>query len=159
MKAFFKVLGWVEDVLCIITTTIMLSLAFSNVVGRYVLGASISFTEEIVCAFFVLMCMIGTCLAIKHRSHLGLSAVTDLLPQKAQKIISVLGSLIGVGLSIGLVIWGYGLVQNQIRLQSVSMTLQWPQWIYSMALPVGAVLMVIRFLEVAYCTLFDKEVI
>lgn len=159
MKAFFKIMGVTESVLCCGCTLIMLSLAFANVVGRYVLHSSISFTEEIVCGLFVLLSMMGTSIAIKKQSHLGLSVVSDRLPEIVQRSLAVFGNLLGAGLSIFLLKLGCGMVKTQIVLQTITATLQWPAWIYGIFLPVGAVFMTIRFLEVAVCRALDKEVL
>ena len=136
MKLFFKLMGFVEAALCCACTTIMIALAFSNVIGRYVLHSSISFTEEIVCGLFVLLSMMGTSIAIRKQSHLGLSALTDLLLKL-----------------------GYDMVHMQMVLGSITATLQWPAWIYGIFLPIGAAFMTIRFLEVAVCRALDKEVL
>jgi len=159
MKAFFKIMGVVEAALCCGCTLIMLSLAFANVIGRYVLHSSISFTEEIVCGLFVLLCMMGTSIAVRKRSHLGLSILSDRLSPKGQKILAVFGNLLGVGVSVFLFKLGCGMVQTQISLQTITSTLQWPAWIYGIFLPIGAVFMAIRFLEVAVCCALDKEVL
>ena len=152
-------MGAVEAILCCTCTLTMISLAFANVIGRYVLHSSISFTEEIVCALFVLLSMMGTSIAIKKRSHLGLSAITDMLPAKMQKVFVVFGNLLGAGISLFLLKLSYDMVQTQIKLETITATLQWPAWIYGMFLPIGAAFMTIRFLEVAVCCALDKEVL
>ena len=120
MKQFFKIMGGIEAALCCTCTIVMLTLAFANVVGRYVLHSSISFTEEIVCGLFVLL---------------------------------------GAGVAVMLIKLGWEMIQTQIRLGSITATLQWPAWIYSMAIPVGGVFMLIRFVQAAVCKALDKEVL
>lgn len=159
MKVFFQIMGALEAAICCACTLIMIGLAFANVIGRYVLHSSISFTEEIVCALFVLLSMMGTSIAIKKRSHLGLSAITDMLPVKTQKIFAVSSNLLGAGISGLLLKLSADMVQTQIKLETITATLQWPAWIYGMFLPVGAAFMTIRFLEAAVCCALDKEVL
>ena len=159
MKLFFKLMGFVEAALCCACTTIMIALAFSNVIGRYVLHSSISFTEEIVCGLFVLLSMMGTSIAIRKQSHLGLSALTDLMPAWLQRVFAVFANLLGAAISLLLLKLGYDMVHMQIILGSITATLQWPAWIYGIFLPIGAAFMTIRFLEVAVCRALDKEVL
>ncbi|WP_325286005.1 TRAP transporter small permease [Dysosmobacter sp.] len=152
-------MGGIEAALCCTCTIVMLTLAFANVVGRYVLHSSISFTEEIVCGLFVLLSMMGTSIAIKYQSHLGLSILTDRLPRRLQSILAVLANLLGAGVAVMLIKLGWEMIQTQIRLGSITATLQWPAWIYSMAIPVGGVFMLIRFVQAAVCKALDKEVL
>lgn len=159
MKTLFKIIGLIESTLCCACTLVMVALAFANVVGRYVLHSSISFTEEIVCGLFVLLSMMGTSIAIKKQSHLGLSVVSDLLSHKGQKVLAVFSNLLGAGISILLFKLGYDMVYMQIKLESITATLQWPAWVYGIFLPIGAAFMTIRFIEVAVCRALDKEVL
>jgi len=159
MKGFFKIMGIVEAVLCCVCTAIMLSLAFANVIGRYVLHSSISFTEEIVCGLFVLLSMMGTSIAIKKQSHLGLSIISDRLPAGGQRVLRVFGNLFGAVLSVFLLYLSAQMVKTQMALKTITATLQWPAWVYGIFLPIGAAFMTIRFLEAAYCYAFNKEVI
>lgn len=159
MKILFKILGFLEDSLCCISIVIMIALAFANVIGRHVLHSSISFTEEIVCGLFVLTSMMGTSIAIKHQSHLGLNILTEHLPEAGKTICAVVTNLLGFACSILLIKLGYDMCMSQIRLGTVTATLQWPGWIYGMFLPIGAVFMAIRFLEAAVCQVFHKEVL
>ena len=159
MKLFFKIMGFVEAALCCMCTVIMISLAFANVIGRYVLHSSISFTEEIVCGLFVLLSMMGTSIAIRKQSHLGLSVITDLMSAGFQRFFTVFANLLGAAISILLLKLGCDMVHTQIVLGSITATLQWPAWIYGVFLPIGATFMAIRFLEVAVCCALDKEVL
>ena len=101
----------------------------------------------------------GTSIAIKYQSHLGLSILTDRLPRRLQSILAVLANLLGAGVAVMLIKLGWEMIQTQIRLGSITATLQWPAWIYSMAIPVGGVFMLIRFVQAAVCKALDKEVL
>ena len=42
-----KILDWIEEILCVLCTAVMTLLVFANVVSRYILHYSLSFSEEI----------------------------------------------------------------------------------------------------------------
>jgi len=128
---------------------IMLILAFSNVVGRYIFSSSISFTEEITASVFVLVCTLGTAVAAKFDAHLGLSVVRDLLPKKYQRYLDFLTNIMGAIFSLVLLYTGTNMVIYQFRLGNRTIGLQWPEWIYGTFIPIGAAMMVYRFTETA----------
>lgn len=138
-----------EEKISVFVYTIMLIITFINIVGRYFFSSSISFTEEITTNLFVLISVIGTGIAARSRAHLGLSALTDLFPQKAQHIISCFGNLMGSTFAIVLLVTGIQMVQTQIAINAKTITLLWPAWIYGIFLPIGATFIFLRFLGAA----------
>ena len=76
-----KIFTQVEEKLSVIIYVVMLAITFANVIGRYYFRASISATDEITTNIFVLLSVIGTGIAAKSRSHLGLSVLTELMPR------------------------------------------------------------------------------
>ena len=69
---------------------IMLTLVFLGVVSRYVLHFSFSFTEELVCALFVLLGTVGSALACKRRSLYTLDLLTGTMKPKMKTIFSII---------------------------------------------------------------------
>ena len=143
-----KILNRLEETLACIVFMVMLALTFVNVVFRN-FSASISFTEEITTSLFVLLCMLGTSIAARDHAHLGLSALTELMPKKAALMLSVIGNVLGVVMSVILIITGISMVKLQFDAKVISIALQLPQWIYGSFLPLGALLMTIRFSQAA----------
>ena len=79
-----KFLNSFEDGICAIILFIMLILTFINVIARYVLLASMPFVEELTCVGLMVLSILGAATASKRGAHLGLSVITDLLPQTCQ---------------------------------------------------------------------------
>lgn len=144
-----KFLSHIDENLSIIAMVIMLALAFINVISRYFLHASISFTEEITSSLLVLLSMLGTALAAKKHAHLGLTILTDLMRPKAKAIVVILGNIMGCIFSLILFVTGIGMVRNQYNLKQVSVALQWPEWIYGTFLLIGSFFMTICFAQAA----------
>ena len=133
-----KIFEYVEEILITIGLVVMTTLAFGNVLSRYLFHASWSFTEEITTSLFVWVTFLGASVAAKRKGHLGLSIITDNLPPKGQKV-AVLFSVATATVVFGILL-KYGL----------EMVIGWPEWIYGTAIPVGAILMIVRFLELGY---------
>ena len=148
MKVLKLIFAHFEEAVSCVVMLVMLALTFMNVVMRN-FAASISFTEEITTSLFVLLCMMGTAIAARERSHLGLSFLTELMPKKMQKTLAIVANILGVVFSLILLRTGFDMVLNEYQLQQISIAIQWPQWIYGSFLPIGALCMAVRFAEAA----------
>ncbi len=145
-----KILDWIEELLCILCTAVMTVLVFANVVSRYVLHSSLSFSDEITTYLFILLSMMGTAIATKRRAHLGLSILTDAVSPKARKALTVTGFAIATLFSAALLYYGILMVINQYRLAMVTPAMQWPEWIYGTFIPFGAFFITVRFAQATW---------
>ena len=150
MKSFDKGLTKVEDVISIITFIIMLTLTFANVFSRFVLHASLAFTDEYVTVLFVLCSLAGSSVGQRNRYHLGLDFFTSFLPEKGQRIISVIANILALIFLVVLFWYGCGMVKSEYVLKQVSTTMQHPQWIYGLTIPVGSGIMILRYIIDTY---------
>lgn len=146
MKILDKIVGKIEDYVCIITLIVMLLLTFANVLSRFVLHFSLSFTEEIVTGLFVIASLSGTSVAVRNRSHLGLDFVIGFMPEKIQKVLTAAATILALFMCGILFVYGVLMVRQEIFLDQVSATMQWPEWIYGMTVPVGAAVLILRYL-------------
>ncbi len=145
-----KIFEYVEEILITIGLVVMTTLAFGNVLSRYLFHASWSFTEEITTSLFVWVTFLGASVAAKRKGHLGLSIITDNLPPKGQKV-AVLFSVATATVVFGILLkYGLEMVITQYKMNQTSPAIGWPEWIYGTAIPVGAILMIVRFLELGY---------
>ena len=134
-----KFLDKIEEYICAVCTVVMTLLVFANVLSRYVLHMSLSFSDEI--------SMMGTAIATKRRAHLGLTILTDAGPARLRKILLVIGFAIGTAFSAALCYYGIHMVLNQMKLGQVTPTMQWPEWIFGTFIPLGAFFVTIRFIQ------------
>jgi len=154
LKNFFS---HIEDYICTALMSVMLLLAFTNVLGRYIFRSSIAFTEEITTSLFVLLALMGTAIAAEKGTHLGLTLLTDRFPVHIQRYLCVVSNLICCGLSLFLLYRGILMVQLQIALKQISITLQIPEYIYGSFLPIGAGFMAFRFGQAAWRAFAAKK--
>lgn len=141
--------AWMLLFMCIAT--------FINVISRYVLHSTISASEEIVTLLFVLLSLFGSAVAAKRRAHLGLTILTDNLPWKVNKYISAFGYIISAIFCVILTVEGVKMVQTSLRFNTVTLAMNWPEWIFNSFVPIGAVVIGIRYLQMAVITLRRKN--
>ena len=143
-----KILDKIEEYICIACLVVMTVLVFGNVFSRYVLHASFSFSEEITTNLFVLLSMLGTAIAAKRQAHLGLSIITDRVSPKTRRIMMIFGYGLATVFSAAVLYYGIQMVRSEYVLGQVTAAMQWPEWIYGLFVPFGAIFMTIRFAEI-----------
>lgn len=144
-----KFLNTFEDSFCAVILLIMLILTFINVIARYIILASMPFVEELTCVGLMILSILGAATAAKRQAHLGLSVITDLLPQTAQRVIALICDLLSAAFCAAIVYFGYLMVQNQLNNNILSMGMSWPVWLYGIWLPIGGAVLFIREVQLA----------
>ena len=139
-----------------ISLMIMVMINFGNVLSRYFIHASWSFTEELLVILFVWNTMLATAVAFKHGAHLGLSVITDLLPQKFQKYVVIFGAVLTIGLILLLARYGVDMVANQIKYNQKTPAMNIPEWVASISITIGALIITLRVVEATIVTLKQK---
>lgn len=136
---------------------VMAVLVFANVIARFVFNSPLAVADEMSCYLFVLMSFMGTAIAARKKAHLGLTIVTDKLSPSAAKKVQVLMYIIAAIFCLLIVIFGVEMVISQHSLGQETATMQWPEWIYGLFVPIGAAFAMIAFLSVAVETARTKE--
>ena len=83
-----------EAVIVAFVMLTMLILVFLGVISRYVLHFSFSFTEELVCAMFVLLSTMGGALASKENGHYTLDLITGMMKPKMKRVFLIIDTLL-----------------------------------------------------------------
>ena len=147
-----KIFKWV----LILSLTIMATLNFANVISRYLLHASFSFTEEITTNLFVFNTFIAAALGARRGAHLGLTVLADSVSPKIRKFMMFGVNIISSLLFMVLIYFGYGMVKSQFRFGQTTAALGLPEWWFGMAIPLGSFFVMLSFL-VAAIEILNKE--
>jgi C4-dicarboxylate transporter DctQ subunit len=134
-----------EEYLCAVCLSAMTSLAFVNIVARYVFSASFSFSEEITTYLFVLLSFMGAAIAAKRRAHLGFTLISDMAPPAVRKTMRVVSYCFAVSFSGLLCYYGVLMTISQFQRNQVTAGMQWPEWIFGAFVPFGAFFVTLRF--------------
>ena len=149
-KKLMNALAAVEKVILVIATLLILVLTVGNVLSRYVIHRSWSFTEELVVAVFVLITLLAAALACREQGGLvSLTLVTDRLPEKLKKPSVILITVLSIIFSVILFKYGMDKVLTQLANGKRTFVLNWPEWIVWSFVPIGAGCMILHFIE--YC--------
>lgn len=146
-----------DEWIAVIVFAVMLTITFTNVLSRYCLHMSLSFTDEIVSTLFVLLATSGGAVSAKDEAHFTLNLLTAKLPPKIQQKLLAIDALLSMGVCIILITTGIQMVMSQFKMGSVSVAMRVPEWIYGSLVPIGAFLMLIRFTQVFVRKIRYKE--
>lgn len=137
----------VESIVVAVVLITMLALVFIGVLSRYIFHFSFSFTEELVCAMFVLLSTMGGALASKTSSHYTLDLLTGALKPGAKRIFDIVDTAL-TALAAGVLCYTcIQMVMGQYKMGSVSVALKIPSWIYGAFVPLGLLFIVYRSAE------------
>jgi C4-dicarboxylate transporter DctQ subunit len=156
-SAFDRGLTAVENALIVGTFSILTLLAFANVVSRYALHASLSWSNELVVGLAVYLIMIGTSAAIRLHAHPAFTVLQDVVRPAWRKVV-VVAIALAMFTFLAIFLWlGWEMVASQLERGRTTPALGVPQWILSLALPFGAVLSMIRVLQMTITTIRTEE--
>jgi TRAP-type C4-dicarboxylate transport system permease small subunit len=145
MEGYMKIIQKINELLCIIALTIMVILVFSQVLGRYVFGWSVSWGEELTRFLLVWISFLGVALAAKKRANINIDAFVNLLHGKAKIAVDVLGD------NLNLAFWVYvGLSGISMLTQNgdqSSPAMQVPMSVIYIAIPVCGLLIFLYIIE------------
>ena len=116
--------------------------------GRYLAPEhAISYAEEVIVYLVIWAIMLMSGQLVRTDGHVRPDVVLRLLAPRVQRWAEVFNCLVAVVFCFGMVWYGWQIVQTALLIDERSSTdLQFPMWIYYLALPVGGGLMTIRYL-------------
>ncbi len=125
----------------------MACLAMVNVVTRYLIQLPLAFTEELEVNAMVWLTLFGAASAFRKGKHLRLLFFAQKFPPHLQRLLERCTGLMAAGLFCWLGYLGTLQLLDEKLLEITSESLGYPQWIYTVAIPVGCALVVIRILQ------------
>lgn len=157
MRKLDAVISRAEEILIgllILSASVIL---FANVIARYVFNDGFSWAEELVRYEIVWMVLLGASVAARQGIHIGVDIMRRFSPPPMAKAVTLLVHAISIAFCVFLVVYGVQLTEQTHRFGQVSSALQAPMWAIQLAIPVGGLLMGIRFTQHFFRTLFDRE--
>ena len=135
MKVYKKImdgLAMIEKVILSVITVVVTVVTFANVVVRYASDSQFAWSEELVINLFVLI---------------SLSLIFDFLKVKGKKIFVAIATVVNCVFYGVLLYTGWQKVLSQMASGKHTYSLNWPEWVFSIFLPIGAVLLIIHTIE------------
>jgi len=118
----------------------MASIAFANVLSRYLFHFSFAATEEITINLFVWLTVVGSGIAFERGGQLGMITLFNVLPAKFKKIVILFSSGLSAILFIFVDLYMIQAIYDEVTLfQATSAALAIPVWIYYIGVPIFSV--------------------
>jgi C4-dicarboxylate transporter, DctQ subunit len=138
----------IEETLVGLLGLIALAIGLWQVVGRYFdPERAISYAEEVIVYLVIWAIMIVSSQLVRRDGHVRPDLVLRLLPPKVLRWVEIFNCLAALVFCVALVWYGWQIVDTALLIDEHSSTdLQFPMWIYYLALPVGSALMAVRYL-------------
>jgi C4-dicarboxylate transporter, DctQ subunit len=139
---------WLEETLAGLLGLIALIIGLLQVIGRYIDPArAISYAEEVIVYLIIWAIMIVSSQLVKRDGHVRPDLVLRLLSPRWLRLVEIFNCLVAIVFCGALVWYGWEIVDTSLLIDETSSTdLQFPMWIYYLALPVGSALMLVRYI-------------
>ncbi|WP_308588619.1 TRAP transporter small permease [uncultured Oscillibacter sp.] len=146
MKTVKKIAGNFEGYCCAVMIGLMCVVVFLQVVFRFILKASLPWSEELSRYLQVYITFFGTAYGIKTGAHLGIEAFTLLLPKTGRKVLGILTQVVGMGVCALIMKFGADIVLAQMASGQVSPAMRIPMWTVYIAIPIGMAFCILRYI-------------
>lgn len=145
-----KILDRLEEWIMSLMLLAMTSLAFMQVVRRYVFNTGFSWTLELTTVCFAFMIFAGISYGVRVGSHIGVDALVKLLPDGPRRAVSVLVVLLCL-VYVGFVM--VGSTQYVSKMMDVGIELEdlpLERWKVLIVMPIGYALVGFRFVQILW---------
>ena len=111
--------------------------SIGNVFGRFVLGQSLYFAEELNQFLIVLVTFVGLSYAARKGRHIRMSAVYDQLGDRGRKVLMIFIAAVTATVMFALAWFSYQYVARVFTLGKVTPSLQMPLYLTYVWVPIG----------------------
>ncbi|UFJ41788.1 TRAP transporter small permease [Brevibacillus humidisoli] len=140
-----KILDKAENVFVVLTIFLATVLVFVNVVLR-AFGAGTTWSEELIRYLIIWLTFIGGSICVRKGEHVGIELLPEFLPARFRWVLRVLVNLIVILFLVLLIKYSTELTMFTYKNGQTAPALGIPMyWVY-LCLPLGSLLMVIRYL-------------
>ncbi len=132
-------------VVCIVQASALFLIVVLAVIGRYVFGRSLTWTEEVPRYLLIWISFLGAAACVARREHVGFDVLFNALPAPVRRW---LGAAIGVLiLSFGWIVFRYGIVFVKDFGPDMMETIPFTNYWYYIVLPISGALLLLFALK------------
>jgi C4-dicarboxylate transporter, DctQ subunit len=145
-----KILDHLEEWIMSLMLLAMTSLAFMQVVRRYIFNTGYSWNLELTTVCFAVMIFVGISYGVRVGSHIGVDALVRIMPpgmQRASGIVVVLLCLVYVGFVL------VGATEYVSKMKDVGIEfddMPIERWQVLIIMPIGYIMVAFRFLQILW---------
>lgn len=145
-----RIFNRLEEGLIALLLAAMTLLTFVQVVLRYVFASGFTWALEAVTYMFGWLVLMGISYGVKTQSHIGVDALVKNLPRTGRKIAGMLGAIVCLAYTTLMLYASWQYVDRVKMIGVLSEDIPVQRWILLLALPIGFLLLLIRFAQVTW---------
>jgi len=131
----------VVRIVCIVQATALFLIVVFAVIGRYVFGRSLTWTEEVPRYLLILISFLGAAACVARREHVGFDVLFNKFPPMARRWV---GAAIGILiLGFGWNVFRYGIIFVRDFGPDMMETIPFTNYWYYVAVPISGVLLLL----------------
>lgn len=142
--------NYFEEILLVALISIMSALIIAQIFMRFVVGSSITWSEELARYLFIWMTWIGASYGIKKQAHIRVSTFSNKIPLKAQHHFNIFLHLVFLFFCILVVKEGIALTEKIFRFNQRSASIGISMGYVYLAPVVGLSLSALRLVQAIY---------
>lgn len=148
----------VEAVILATGVLLMAINTVANVVGRFVLGESLHFSEELNRILIVMITFAGLGYAARHGRHIRMSAIYDVFPTTGRRLMMILISFVTSAVMFFLCWYSVSYIHSVYTSGRVLPTLGFPIYLIYLWVPVGLAVTGIQYFMAGIKNIFSRDV-
>ncbi|MDQ0339364.1 C4-dicarboxylate transporter DctQ subunit [Caldalkalibacillus uzonensis] len=150
MRKLNYFLNHIEEYIGVFSLIFSSFLVFVQVVLRYIFNYSLYWSEEVVRYLIIWFIFIGSSMAVREKAHAAVDVVVMYLPIALRTVFVAIANTLAIIFCVILIYSGMKNVFNVMEFGTVTPSLGIPMYIPYLAIPVGATLMLIRFIQILF---------
>jgi len=155
VKNVLKNLDRIEEFFISMALLFVTLLLFINVITRYSFGYSIKWAEELTRYLLIWVTFVGSSVCVRKQKHVGIDVLLTKCPTGKRWIISLIIAVIGLLFSFILTVYGWKITHSVILSKQLSPAMMLPMYLIYISIPIGGLLMSIRYFQVILAYLKD----
>ncbi len=153
-----KIIDKAEEGFIAFLFSAMVIVTFSQVVARYMFNSGAVWALELTTYLFAWLVLFGISYGVKKNSHLGVDAFVKLFNNSGRHYLGMV-AVCACLLYGGILLYGsYEYLAKLIQFDIYAEDLPIPLWMPMSILPIGMVLLIFRFSQVAYRMLTGQQI-
>ncbi len=158
MLTFLKIYNRLEETLIGLLLAAMTIITFSQVIARSVFNSGAVWALELTTYLFAWMVLFGVSYGVRVGAHIGVNTFVNLLPKGGQRMVGIIAMIACMSYCVLIFIgsWHYINIMYNLGIEAEDLPVQ--QWVVYLILPIGMVLLFLRFAAVFYQFIIGAEV-
>ncbi|MEM7394445.1 MAG: TRAP transporter small permease [Verrucomicrobiota bacterium] len=116
----------IEKMVVVVLFSALVLLCFLQIVFRFALNFSLSWTEELARYVFILLVYMSACAAVLHNAHVRVEIIDGLLPERFKKTLDTVVDLLFMVFMALIGYYGIHLSQESFEINQLSPAMQIP---------------------------------